>query len=313
MHDHRPVIITSISPVLSRGQPATHDHGLAYQAQCLRSWIECGAQVISVNNRVEIAMLDEDHREVEFRGSTARRGAENPKGLPLMSELLEIGRQLPPGTPFGIVNSDVEFRGDRDVLASIFEAARSSCVFANRYEHRVHSAEPSLPYLYGYDLFVVNNNYVSPSELADFHIGSPWWDYLFIYLMIVREVPLVLLGSAVISHSTHDQAWSETSWMSGLRLVARRLRQLSQEEGPVAALLGYICRSFEQGAVAGFTIDTILSQFGVVLGTAMVGCVSAACERTLWFDGIDDERGYLPRGRGWWSTCESQLEHTGRN
>ena len=104
MHDDRPVIITSISPVLSRGRPATHDHGLAYQAQCLRSWIECGAQVISVNNRVEIAMLDEDHREVEFRGSTARRGAENPKGLPLMSELLEIGRQLPPGTPFGIVN-----------------------------------------------------------------------------------------------------------------------------------------------------------------------------------------------------------------
>ncbi len=258
-------------------------------------------------------MLDEEHPKVEFVTSTARRGADNPKGLPAISELLEIGRRLPPGTPFGLVNSDVEFRGDQDVLSSIFEAGREGCVFANRYERPISSAEPHLPYLYGYDLFVVNNTYVSPQELDQFRIGAPWWDYLFLYMMLVREVPLILLGGPVISHSTHDQAWSETSWMAGLRLVARQLRELSEEEGPVAALLGHICRSFEEGAIPGYTINAITSAFGVVLGTAMVGCISTACERALWFDSVDEEQGYLPRGRGWTTSCEGHLQHVGES
>ncbi len=256
-------------------------------------------------------MLDEEHPKVEFVASTARREPDNPKGLPAISELLEIGRHLVPGTPFGVVNSDVEFRGDQDVLRSIFETGREGCVFANRYERPLNSAEPHLPYLYGYDLFVVNNTYVSPQELAQFRIGSPWWDYLFLYMMLVREVPLILLNGPVISHSTHDQAWSEASWMAGLRLVARRLRDLSEEEGPVAGLLGHICRSFEEGAVPGYKIDAIMSAFGVVLGTAMVGCISMGCEKGLWFDGVDEEQGYLPRGRGWSASCESRPPENG--
>ena len=294
----QPVVVTSISPALSRGRPSSSDAGLAYQSRCVQSWLNAGARVISVNNRVEVAMLDVDHPGVEFVQSAARRGGDNPKGLPDVSEMLKVGCDLPAGTVFALTNSDVEFRGDAEVLNSLFQTAKGGCAFANRYEWLPHSAEPGLPYRYGYDFFIMENSLVAPSELAGFRIGSPWWDYLFLYLVAAREIPLTLIDSPVISHSTHDQAWNIESWTRGLRLIARRIRELCEEEGPAAALLGYVCRSLEEGTTPGFAIESIMQELGTIIGTAMVGYISAACRKALWFECVVVEGSNLPRGSG---------------
>ena len=307
----RPVVITSIAPVISRGKPSSSDAGVIYQARCIKSWLAAGARVISVNNRVEIAMLDVEYEGVEFVQSAARRSMENPKSLPDVSEMLQVGCGLEDGTVFAIANSDVEFRGDADVLGALFEASKGGCSFANRYEWAPHAAEPGLPYLYGYDFVVVDNSLVSPVELEHFRIGSPWWDYLFLYLLAAREVPLTLVNCPVIAHSTHDQAWNVEGWMRGLRLTARRVRQLCEEEGPGAALLGYMCRSLEEGAVPGFLVDKIAQELGTVLGTAMVNYIAANCRKVLWFDAEDGDNGPVLRGAGRTAYHFDYLSHVG--
>jgi hypothetical protein len=150
--------------------------------------------------------------------------------------------------------------------------------------------------LYGYDLFLFDDRFVCPEELLGFQIGAPWWDYLLLYLVAARDVPISVITSPVITHSTHDQAWSVEAWMRALGDVAKRIRHLAAEEGPAAALLAYICRNFEPGVAPSFVADHIKQQLGTILGTAMVSYVSERCSDILWFDLVDEGRGHMPRG-----------------
>ena len=293
-----PLIVTSISPSMRRGTATSEADGAAYQRACIQSWRAAGAQVVSVNNTAEIELLERGFPDVEFVISAARRSGANPKGLPSIAELLEVGCSRPTGSVFAVTNSDVAFRGDSDVLQSIFKAGQGGCAYANRHEWAPVSSEPGLSYLYGYDLFVVENTFVSPIEMADFYIGAPWWDYLFLYLLAARQAALTVVGSPVISHSTHDQQWSFESWRRGLALVAKRIRQLSEEEGPAAALLGYICRSFEDGAISGFAMDRITSELGTVFGTAMVAHITDSSQQVLWFQSDEYGDTLSPHGHG---------------
>jgi hypothetical protein len=295
---------------MRRGTTASEEEGAAYQRACIQSWRNAGGQVVSVNNAAEIALLEQSFPDVEFVMSSAGQSGANPKGLPSISELLEVGCARPAGSVFAITNSDVAFRGDSDVLQSIFTAGQGGCVYANRYEWAPTSSEPGLPYLYGYDLFVVENTLVSPIEMADFCIGAPWWDYLFLYLLAARDAPLTVVGSPVISHSTHDQQWKFESWRHGLALVAKRIRRLTEEEGPAAALLGYICRSFEEGAISGFAMDRITSELGTVLGTAMVGYIAEISQQVLWFENDDHSETLTPYGRGAVAFHQGSFEFT---
>ncbi len=241
-------------------------------------------------------MLQDSYRGVEFVRSHAPKTERNPKALPALTEMLQVGRDLPEGAVFAITNSDVEFKGDHVVLAELFNAARGGAIYSNRFEQAPLSMEAGLPYLYGYDLFIFDNRFVCPDDLLGFQIGAPWWDYLLIYLAAARDIPLSVITCPVITHSTHDQAWSVESWSLGLGEVAKILRRLAAEEGPAAALLAYMCRNFEPGVAPSFLAEQIHQKLGTVLGTAMVSYVNERSSEILWFDLVDEGRGHHPRG-----------------
>ncbi len=290
------IVVTSLSPKMFRGFPASSQGGQDHQQRCVRSWLHAGATVVSVNNEAEIAVLTAEYEGVQFVRSGQVMGPLNPKGLPSLSEMLQVGIDLAQGGSFALANSDVEFRGDSLVFDALFEASTGGVVFSNRFECAPHTTEPGLPYLYGYDFFIFDSRLVSPGELDGFTIGTPWWDYLLLYLMAARDLPLAMITSPVIAHSTHDAAWSVQGWTLGLRSVAKRIRQLAEEEGPVAALLGHICRGLEPEAKPGFVTDMIVTQLGTVLGTAMVGYIVERCNEVLWFDMVEEGDTFVPRG-----------------
>jgi hypothetical protein len=293
----QPIVITSISPSIESGKLPDSDADF-YQTRCIRSWIEAGAHVVSVNNPAEIDLLENEYHDVEFVMSWSSQNDGQIKELTQVDDLLRVGCDLLDGTVFAVSRSDVHFLGDAEVLQSIFDESRNGCAFSGRYELRPHASRPGLEHVHGYDFVTVNNSFVSCAELEHFNVGAPWWHYLFIYLLAAREVPLTLLGSPVIGRSRNEQVLSSESWTQGLRLVARRLRQLSEEEGPVAALLGHMCRSLEEGAVAGFAIDKITPELGTILGASMASYITAACTNVMWFNSIDVDGNYLPRGNG---------------
>ncbi|MHB8285902.1 MAG: hypothetical protein ACYDD1_14665 [Caulobacteraceae bacterium] len=298
MIETSPIIYTSLAPSILRGSPPSFETGRSYQQKCARSWLDAGASLISVNSEEEISTLEPQYPGVRFVELKAEPTAGNPKGLPYISDILKLGHELDQGAVFGIVNSDIQFTGDRQVLSEIFRATIGGAAFCNRVERHPVSHFLSLPYLYGYDFVVLDNQFISPKELIGFPIGVPWWDYLLLYLLAARDVPLCKLAGPVISHLTHATAWSGEAWSHQFARVATKLREMSDEEGPTAAILGQICRHFEAGVLPGFVADQIPVELGTLIGNSMVSYIAERCEKVLWFemDWVNGER--LPRGKG---------------
>ena len=291
-----PLIVTSLAPNLMRGEPPSEEAGKAYQKECANSWIKAGATVISLNSRVEIAILEDEFPGVNFIRSYGKRTAENPKGLPTIPELLSVGVKLRGDSTFAIANSDISFRGDSVVLKELFSAAEGGVVYANRFECSEFSKEPVHPYSYGYDLVILDSRYVVTEELRGFFIGSPWWDYLLLYLMASRDVPMSTISMAVISHLTHNQVWDANNWRKGLGKIAHRIRCMATEEGPAAALLAILCDSLIPENVRAFGMESIVDDFGTALGVAMVAYIAQRTEYTNWFELEETKDGLLPRG-----------------
>ena len=279
----------SLTPKLSRGCPETPEAGQEYQRRCVRSWLDAGACVISVNNEAEISLLADDYKGVLFVPCQKEVAVNNPRHLPTLSEILTLGVSLDTVAVFAIANSDVSFGGGRQMLEALFEAAKGRVIFSNRHEHAPTGAEVGLPYLYGYDFVLLDKEYVVPDEMKGFLIGSPWWDYLFLYLLAGRDVPLSMLTSPIIVHSTHTQAWNHARWRDGFSEVAKRIRELASEEGPAAALLSFMCRNMEADVLPGFAANEIVTQFGITLGAAMVCYIGQRCEDVLWFSGDETQ------------------------
>ena len=281
-------VLMSLSPKLFRGHPATAENGRAHQKRCVQSWLDAGACVISMNNQAEIALLEDDYKGVLF--TRCKEGdVDNPRNLPTLTDMLELGRSLADSRVFAVVNSDVYFSGSPPMLEALFAAAEGRVIMSNRHECAPTGVEVGLPYLYGYDFIIVDRDYIVPEEMKGFIIGSPWWDYLFLYLLAARDVPLSMLTSPVIVHSTHEQAWNHDRWRAGLSEIAKRIRELASEEGPAAALLGFICRNLEAGVMPGFAASEIESQLGIVLGMAMVSYIAERCEEIIWFSSDDTQ------------------------
>lgn len=282
LSDARPLIVTSLSPVLSRSAPDGTDHGLAYQTRCVERWLAAGAQVVSVNNADEIQRLTPLYPQVRFEPlkTAAPNGAR--VHLPEISELLRVGKELSPEDCFALVNSDIEYLGNAGTLRALFEEARGGVVYGNRHERAFNEAEPSLPYLYGYDVFIMDSRVVDPGEMDGFRIGVPWWDYLLLYEMAARGVRLAFVGSPIFAHLTHDQKWDGGSWRVGLSMVAARLRRKASMEGAVAGLFAHFCRSLDYNALPAYLMQEYREPVGVVLGTSMVTFVRERCDRVLW-------------------------------
>lgn len=293
MESDQHVVVMSLSPFMRRGFRNDEEGGRAYQRTCVRSWQDAGALVISVNTPAEISTLEPSYPGVLFVESTAAKSASNPKGLPHISELISAGQDNAKNEVFAIANSDVLYEGDSSILSDLFSNAREGVIFSHRFERSPIGTAPGLPYLYGFDVVIANKRFLLPSELEGFFIGSPWWDYLFLYLLAARNVPIINCISPLMSHMTHDQAWNNEAWLQGLFAVSRRLREMAMDEGPVAALLGYICHSLDADRMPGFAVGDMVTSFGITLGTAMVSYINQSCSHVVRLDAI--ERGPISR------------------
>ena len=91
------VVATSIPPAISR-LDGGKDIGEAYQRLCIRSWLECGFRVLSINDAAEIPALEARHPDVDFvpaaQNASAVTGRKNPYIADLLSALLATGEQV---------------------------------------------------------------------------------------------------------------------------------------------------------------------------------------------------------------------------
>ena len=185
------VVVTSFMPRRIEAQRAA-----------LQSWRDAGVSVVSVNSSSEAAALREHFPDVTFRN---RRDFRDKRGRPCVpiAALIEAAKESHADI-CGIVNSDIEFRGDFTFsLTWCARRCRVRLIFGNRIDYPDAARTGGQAFRLGYDFFFWQGENSTLLEDNSMVLGLPWWDFwlpLHAYGQGLRTKRFVTCSMAHIAH-----------------------------------------------------------------------------------------------------------------
>lgn len=198
------VLITSIAP--------RHFHE-GIQEACVRSWIETGLKVYSVNGYAEISQLSERFPDVNF--IPTHRTFEHKFGRPYVAvnALLDFAKEQE-DEHILILNSDIFLHNARTVLEDA--SAKHEFSFAHRLD--VAEVEPlspnPKPMSWGIDIFLLRKSVIHFFPQTSFAVGLTHWDYFLPYVMIKNGVKANEIKTPFAYHKIHPQQWQHSTYLS---------------------------------------------------------------------------------------------------
>lgn len=207
-------VATSIPPVLSR-RNAGGAIDSEYQKLCLRSWLDCGFRVVSVNHLDEIAGLAAIYPEVSFfatdRDASAVSGRRTPYIADLLSTLIDA-----PEPVVGIINSDLVFEPSPAWQTWLPRAVGKAVVTGQRLDATSLLAGTFRKYYWGLDFFffdIKSARYLVDTAMAiPFAMGLAWWDYWLPAALTLAERHIVTLERPAVAHLIHKEPQLDDSW-----------------------------------------------------------------------------------------------------
>ncbi len=204
------VVATSIPPTLVReafGSAADN-----YQALCIRSWVNNGFRILSINHPGEISDLAARYPEVTFiptvRNASEWTGRKNPYIADLLLALKDASEPV-----LGIVNSDILFEPAPEWTEKLPSLVGETMVIAHRYD-TYSLREGALRRCEGRDCFFFDKA-VALAALEDcmpYAMGVPWWDYWLTCVALLNDRSITAVDRPAILHLDHGPAYSLDLW-----------------------------------------------------------------------------------------------------
>jgi tetratricopeptide (TPR) repeat protein len=239
-------VATSIPPTLSRRNGGVA-LDRAYQELCIRSWLDCGFRVLSVNHREEIPALAAAHPEVAFiptdRDASAVSGRRTPYIADLLAALVHVDEPI-----VGIINSDIVFEPSNAWRSWLPQVARDAAVTGQRHDATSLVEGTFRKYYWGFDFFFFDRN--SAQELLEtptpFAMGLAWWDYWLPATLSLKAKRVLTLERPTVAHLIHkdpslDQSWRELA-VSFAQSVSREAERSRRPLPPSIAEVLPLCR-----------------------------------------------------------------------
>lgn len=196
----RAIVITSISP--------TH-HNVFAQAIAMRSWVNSGFEVVSMNAREEAEALAPYYPGVKFI-TTQRTGAGSFKA-PYVSISAMIDHARESGKDYCILaNSDIVLASPEQ-LEENMAAASLGMLIANRHDHNGDFQNPTI-YKYGFDVFVIHRELLSDIPQSLFVMGQTWWDYWLPWRFIKLGHTVTIMTTPAFMHHRHPVQYDQKEW-----------------------------------------------------------------------------------------------------
>ncbi|HVR63324.1 MAG TPA: glycosyltransferase, partial [Polyangia bacterium] len=188
----RPLIATSLAPAKIERQQAA-----------VRSWIEQGFDVVSVNVADEIGALSPQFPGVAFRVATRDARAMAGKPLVALDDVLGALR-AENRTVSAIVNSDIVLAplAGRPLGAAVASIAAGGFAFSKRLDQETE-ADPGVRYEGGIDAFFFGRMLLFDYPATPYYLGLPWWDYFFALYPLLAGHPTVELREPIALHLAH--------------------------------------------------------------------------------------------------------------
>jgi hypothetical protein len=187
-------LFTSIPPRVSRRDRHGAEIGQTYTERCIKSWLDTGHRVVSVNSAEEIAQLRGRFAGVEFQ--TVERHAAGIVGRPLvyMSDLLRACAGAPEDIA-AIINADLHLDAPDRLAALLPRVDAETLIYAERLDvDDLDDPRTAEPYTYGLDCFLFPPAMVTDIADEGFIFGECWWDYWLPIVLAKRGHRAVLAG-----------------------------------------------------------------------------------------------------------------------
>jgi len=205
-------VATSIPPLLSR-RNAGHAIDAEYQRLCLRSWIECGFRVVSVNHADEIPALAAAYPEVEFVATERNSSAVSGRRTPYVADLLKVLIDAPEPV-VGIINSDLVFEPSEAWRAGLPRAVQDAVVTGQRHDATSLLEGTFRKYYWGFDFFFFDIKAARDllESAMPFAMGLAWWDYWLPAAMSLTGRCVVTLERPTVAHLIHKEPQLDDTW-----------------------------------------------------------------------------------------------------
>jgi hypothetical protein len=205
-------LYTSLPPRIVR-TVAGQDVSDAYQRACIRSWTKQGFNVVSLNSRAEIDVLEKIHSDITFQEVAGAR--------PRIVDFVDAIRRSDNAFA-GIINADCLLLGNESVVQLLLRGARNGLVLAERFNLRPKDGQVTGISCSGFDFVFMHRDSIAVFEFDDrITLGTPWWDYWFPLAFQQAGGKLFIPAAPILLHLDHPQNWSSENWfLQGRRTYA---------------------------------------------------------------------------------------------
>jgi hypothetical protein len=215
------ICITSISP--------THINK-DIQSKAVKSWIDLGMKVCSLNSVEETKELQIIYPEVQFYSTERTLQATYGKPYVQISAILDLAKSLD-SDEFCIINSDIELKSDKETIERTRSLMANNLVMANRINH--NGDYKGAKYLQGIDVFFIHKRFLKYFPQSMHALGMTFVDYFLPYNATQNGIQTVFIEQEFAFHLNHKAQYSEDNWKKSGRyfLWEAGLYQFSDTNG----------------------------------------------------------------------------------
>lgn len=194
-------IITTISP--------SHN-SFSSQIRALKSWLNLGFRVYSINHQSEIKTLKQKFNHVNFIQADKTMHHVFGRHLIPLDVMLDFA-QIECDDIICLINSDIEITDNRKKIYSLFKKADRGICLVSRYNYDEDINKNSIE-KFGLDMFCFHKKFAKLIPKSNMTIGKPLWDYWIPYHLSMYGIPIYSIHDRICFHKSHKLQWSKEDW-----------------------------------------------------------------------------------------------------
>jgi hypothetical protein len=202
------LLLTSLPPPFIKGNRFCLDEEkYNWQILCIKSWIDTGHTVVSMNEPSEIELLKDIYPQVHFATAYRTTVKANNRPLVYISDAINFAK-IQKFKRIALCNADVLITNKLNSPEIINN--KSDLLYSNRINiDSINSTDGEI--FGGIDYFNMSINFSQMLPETLFAFGLPWWDYwLPLFALNNNSIPHKLItenSTPILLHKKHPEAW----------------------------------------------------------------------------------------------------------
>jgi hypothetical protein len=192
------IAITSISPGHKNYES---------QLNAIKSWIDAGYRVVSMNCKEEIEVLKDEFKDVEFVETLRHNKVLFGKPYIVASALIDYLKTQNDEYNL-LINSDIIINGDTEKIKLL---SKEQILIMNRGDFETDMSKSKV-YELGFDGFFINRKFLDVFPQTILCLGQCFWDYWIPYSAIQAKVKVLTYREPYLFHKMHNAQYSADQW-----------------------------------------------------------------------------------------------------